>query len=258
MKIAIDIDNTVFTNNSIIYRFLNNRQHLGNLEDSELKFDKVEKQGTNSIIKKIFPFLNPSKYIAFKDAVDIINLLFENGHEIVFLSNRPAALKKPTLELLDKFGIKYDSLILGCKNKHLFCKDYGIDVIIDDQEKTCINASKTGTRAICFNPTHNSISGDDKSHLKNLYHARTWNTIEHMISYIDAFQLFTDGFNVFSEEARDNRLIEFFKATKPLYREMVFSKYATAHKLKPYIKPETIFSTADDLLHELEKNDKTK
>ena len=79
-----------------------------------------------------------------------------------------------------------------------------------------------------------------------------------MISYIDAFQLFTDGFNVFSEEARDNRLIEFFKATKPLYREMVFSKYATAHKLKPYIKPETIFSTADDVLHELEKNNKTK
>ena len=44
MKIAIDIDNTVFTNNSIIYRFLNNRQHLANLEDTELKFDKVEKQ----------------------------------------------------------------------------------------------------------------------------------------------------------------------------------------------------------------------
>ena len=110
MKIAIDIDNTVFTNNSIIYRFLNNRQHLGNLEDSELKFDKVEKQETKSIIKKIFPFLNPSNYIAFKDSIDIINLLFENGHEIVFLSNRPAALKKPTLELLDKFGVKYDSL----------------------------------------------------------------------------------------------------------------------------------------------------
>ena len=80
MKIAIDIDNTVFTNNSIIYRFLNNRQHLGSLEDTELKYDKVEKHKAKTSIKNLFPFLNPSKYVAFKDSVDFINSLFEAGY----------------------------------------------------------------------------------------------------------------------------------------------------------------------------------
>ena len=258
MKIAIDIDNTVFTNNSIIYRFLNNRQHLGSLEDTELKYDKVEKHKTKPSLKNLFPFLNPSKYVAFKDSVDVINLLFDNGHEIVFLSNRPTLLKSSTLKLLDRFKIKYDSLFLGCKNKHLFCTQYGIDVLIDDQEKTCSNAAKTGTRAICFNPTRNTINYDNETFVASLYHARSWHTIEHMVSYMDTFNLFTDGYNVFSEQARENRLVEFFKGIKPLYREMVLSKYAPSHELKPYAKPTTRISTPEEMLRELENRDKIK
>ena len=259
MKIAIDIDNTVFTNNSIIYKFLNNQQSLGTIDATELEYSKIEPTiPQKGLIKKIFPFINPSKFVAFKDSIDVINLLFENGHEIVFLSNRPSILKGPTLELLDRFGVKYDSLILGCKNKHLFCKDFEVDVLIDDQEKTCLNAARTGTKAICFNPHYNSINNDNKDLVARLYHARTWNVIEHMISYMDVFQLFTDGFNAYSEGARENRLLEFFKTSKPLYRELVLSKYSETHKLKPYVSPTTIVALPDELLRELEQKGNSK
>ena len=255
MKIAIDIDNTVFTNNSIIYRFLNNRQHLGSLEDTELKYDKVEKHQTKPSIKNFFPFLNPSKYVAFKDSIDVINSFFDQGHEIMFLSNRPTMLKGSTLELLDKFGVMYDSLILGCKNKHLFCQKYGVDVLIDDQEKTCLNTAKLGTRTICFNPNHNYITSSNKNFPPNLYHARTWKTIEHMVSYMDVFQLFTDGYNVLNDDVRESRLVEFFKAARPLYRELIISKYADKHSLKTYVTPRTTFLTPEDILRKLEKQD---
>ena len=66
MKIAIDIDNTVFTNNSIIYKLLNNVQILGDKNDTTLEFSKVSPKPipTKGLLKKIFPFdpLAESKY----------------------------------------------------------------------------------------------------------------------------------------------------------------------------------------------------
>ena len=68
MKIAIDIDNTVFTNNSIIYKLLNNVQILGDKNDTTLEFSKVSLKPipTKGLLKKIFPFINPSKFVAYR------------------------------------------------------------------------------------------------------------------------------------------------------------------------------------------------
>ena len=233
MKIAIDIDNTVFTNNSIIYKLLNNVQILGDKNDTTLEFSKVSPKPipTKGLLKKIFPFINPSKFVAYRDSVDVINLMFEKGHEIVFVSNRPTLLKGPTLELLERFDIKYDALILGCKNKHTFCKHFGIDLLIDDQQKNCVNVANIGIDAICLDHKTDYINITDEKQ-KHLFHATCWKSVEHMISYIDHFSFTTKGINAYNDDLRTKTLVDFFKSAKPLYREIVLSKYFKEHMLK--------------------------
>ena len=239
MKIAIDIDNTVFTNNSIIYKLLNTVQHLGDKNDTTLEFSKISPKPipTKGVLKKIFPFINPSKFVAYKDSVEVINLMFEKGHEIVFVSNRPALLKGPTLELLERFDVKYDALILGCKNKHTFCKQFGIDLLIDDQRKNCTNVASVGIDAICLDHKITDFTYTDEKQ-KHLFHASSWKSVEHMISYIDHFSFTTKGINAFNDDLRTKTIIDFFRSAKPLYREIVLSKYFKDHLLKseiPYV-----------------------
>ena len=122
MKIAVDIDNTLFTCKSVIYKVLNKTQKVGKPNAKKLVF-KIVEPGTNnnkSLLRLLFPMFNPSNYYAFKDALETLEKWRDQGHEVILLTNRPskiATMKKATLDLLDYFDVKYDKLVMGCKNK---------------------------------------------------------------------------------------------------------------------------------------------
>ena len=83
MKIAIDIDNTVFTNNSIIYKLLNSVQHLGDKSDTTLEFSKISPKPipTKGVLKKIFPYLVPETYLTdeeIEEALSATRELFDH------------------------------------------------------------------------------------------------------------------------------------------------------------------------------------
>ncbi len=153
MIIAIDIDNTLFTCNSIVYKVLNKIQKVGKPDAKNLTYKTVTPEGktSQSFLRLIFPMLNAKKFTALEGALETLTQWKKEGHEIVLLTNRPAkikAMKNATLALLDYHNVAYDKLVMGCKNKHLFCKQFGIPLLIDDNEQNCVNANSKGVTSI--------------------------------------------------------------------------------------------------------------
>ncbi len=185
MKIAIDIDNTLFTCNSIIYKILNKVQRIGKPDDNKLTFKTVSSDGkiSKSFLNFVFPFLNPKKYVAFEHALQTLKSWHKAGHEIILLSNRPANLKfirNSTLKLLKKHDVKYSELVIGCKNKNLFCEKYNVDILIDDNPQNCLKSAVCGIKTFYFNPDlskNNSIN--------NLFQVRDWKAISTMFNIIN-------------------------------------------------------------------------
>lgn len=185
MKIAIDIDNTLFTCNSIIYKILNKVQRIGKPDDNKLTFKTVSSDGkiSKSFLNFVFPFLNPKKYVAFEHALQTLESWHKAGHEIILLSNRPANLKfirNSTLKLLKKHDVKYSELVIGCKNKNLFCEKYNVDILIDDQPLNCLKAAKSGIKSIFLTQNFEHLET-----INNLFHAKNWNAISTLVKLID-------------------------------------------------------------------------
>lgn len=187
MKIAIDIDNTMFTSKSVIYQVLNKIQKLGSPKAKKLKFKTIQKNESKEnlgFINFILPIFHPKSYVAFKDAVETINEWLMEGNEIILLSNRPSkikALKTATLKLLEKFNVKYSKLVLGCKNKHLYCKEFGVDLLIDDKLQTCLNCAKNDIFSICINEQKKCEP------TKNLFFAENWKSVNSLFRLIEYF-----------------------------------------------------------------------
>ncbi len=153
MIIAIDIDNTLFTCNSIVYKVLNKIQKVGKPDAKDLTYHTVSHEGkiSESFLRLLFPMLNAKKFKALDGALETLEHWRNQGHEIVLLTNRPAkikAMKNATLALLKYHNVTYDKLVMGCKNKHLFCKQFGIPLLVDDNEQNCNNAISKGITAI--------------------------------------------------------------------------------------------------------------
>lgn len=225
MKIAVDIDNTLFTCKSVIYKVLNKTQKVGKPNAKKLVF-KIVEPGTNnnkSLLRLLFPMFNPSKYYAFKDALETLEKWRDQGHEVILLTNRPskiATMKKATLDLLDYFDVKYDKLVMGCKNKHLFCKEYGISMLIDDNKQNCINAGRKGIIALHFDPNNKS-----KLTKNSILYVNSWKNIQFYTDLID-YSLIKNM--PVTEQVREEKLnkitsiIDKFK--KPIYDEIIYSK----------------------------------
>lgn len=153
-KIGIDLDKTLFSCNSIIYRWMNTFNfNRGKILNYHVITD--EKIYKCSVINKIFKFLNPNEYTFYTNTVKTINELSQRGYEIYFVSNRPCfkSVVAMTVDVLKRSGVKYDKLILGCNNKVDFVKFARLDYFIDDIEMTCKSVQKeTSAIPILFSP----------------------------------------------------------------------------------------------------------
>lgn len=185
MVIAIDIDNTLFTCNSIVYKVMNKIQKVGKPDAKELTYKTVDNTGkvSQSFLRLLFPMLNPKKFVALDDALETLQEWKKQGHEIILLTNRPAkikAMKNATLALLDYHNVNYDKLVMGCKNKHLFCKQFGVPLLIDDNKQNCENAISKGISAIriCDENKNNDPNG-------NMFHVNNWKGVKLYVDFVE-------------------------------------------------------------------------
>lgn len=161
MKVAIDIDNTLLRCKSLLYKIASKLEQKGSFKLSNTPIEISHDESKNFSNEKkhiIFGALgNIDKYEEIDGAVETINKLAESGHQIVFLSNRPniRLLNNIVLTWLENKKVKYDFVIINCGNKVEFCKKHGVDLLIDDSVRNCVEAQKNGISTILFGKPEN-------------------------------------------------------------------------------------------------------
>lgn len=80
--------------------------------------------------------------------------------------------RKDNKKSLEKFNIPYDSLNLHISNKLEFCKENGIDLLIEDSYETCKETMNNGIKSILMTTKMNRDIEDEE-----IVRAKNWNEI---------------------------------------------------------------------------------
>jgi len=189
MKIAIDLDRTVFACKSIIY-YIANKYKLKDTENNPLEYQVVDVSKVGEGFDPLF-FLklkNPNAYWEIDGAVETLKKWNERGYEITFLSSRPnfKGQQRSAVYWMAKHGIKYDNLVLACKNKAQFCKKYSFDLLIDDMIHNCNSARKVGMDAIWIENEKNKFLSEYKH--DGVLTARNWDDVDKHVVRIENFK----------------------------------------------------------------------
>ncbi len=158
MKIGIDIDDTVAnTDEKIIEEALKyDKEYVkgrGFKDKNAYTFmekfywNVMDVDGFMNVIRKgkFFSEINP-----ISDAVSYVNKLYEEGNDIYFITRRSNNLKTKmmTKKWLKKNGFKFHKLVMGGEDKATMCKDIGIDIFIDNDEKNVRKVGNLGIKSI--------------------------------------------------------------------------------------------------------------
>lgn len=179
MIIAIDIDNTCITNDSFLYKVFDKTQRVISLGcKTPVKLCKNIKYKP-TILNKFVGIFNSKKYYQINDAAKVIKEL-KKEHTIIMLSSRPYAIKEMrylTQRNLADEGIEPDAVFLNCSDKAQFCKDFKVNILIDDNIRHCRQTNQLeNTKTIWFN------SKSYNEH--NVYTVDKWNEVAQCIELI--------------------------------------------------------------------------
>ena len=153
MRIAVDIDKTLVDCKSLLYKIINAK--LSNQNGTKkLKYFEVEDRNPNikGIISRISRMYKEEYYTMCDNSNEMINKLYDEGHEIVLLSSRPKgkSLISALIKCVNIFDIKFSKIVVSCNNKIEYCKENNIDVLVDNSYITCLNANRRGIKTICY------------------------------------------------------------------------------------------------------------
>ena len=181
MKIAIDIDKTLFECKSALYEFASKIEGAMTIKppSTPVFLDKSSIIKKNIKARNLFGRIgNPEYYSEIDGSVEFINKLASDGRQITFLSSRPnmRTMNNVVLTWLEKNKVEYDFLVVGCSNKAKFCQKYGIGILIDDNIHNCLNASKVGVETILLD-TKGKFEQSDVVKKYGIHHARNWNAV---------------------------------------------------------------------------------
>lgn len=186
MKIGIDIDDTIaFTSKKIM--------------DEALEYDRLYVNGKGFKNKDASTFMEMfywnvldinsfwkfmgNKYYRFiepiLDASTYINKLYEDKHEIVFITRRKKDFntKNITQKWLKMNNFKYNKLFLGVSDKGKLCSEENIDLFIDNEEKNIYNVLDYGIDCILFGTDYNKDE-------KELFRLESWKEIYDYINEV--------------------------------------------------------------------------
>ena len=148
MRIGIDIDDTICkTTETLEPELIKYDKEVlrgSGIIHPELKyFGKFDwtKEEKNEFKKKyIKDILKNSSYK--KDALEIINKLYNEGFEIIYITARNSSIygSKTTKDWLIKNGFPITKLIMDGDEKGSICAENKIDFFIDDSKKHCKEA----------------------------------------------------------------------------------------------------------------------
>jgi len=185
MKIAIDIDKTIFNCNTVLYKLINT--YLINQDlNKKLKYKVVDLDEYSLYINKIIKFFskmhNPDFYVIEKEASDTIKKWIDKGDEIILLSSRPSAksLVGALLICLKKYEVPFTQVVVSCNNKASYCKKENIDVLIDDSHYICNNAKQIGIESIWYIAKYNN-QPEKKPSIDYLKTAKSWKEIDEQL-----------------------------------------------------------------------------
>lgn len=173
MKIGIDIDDTTFLTVKSMLKYADifeeeisgaptNRDSFGLIKDryylkvlygwdEKTKFAFFDKYYKNVLEEcTMLPYAN-----------EVIQKLKKEGNSIHFITARLMNIKgcdteEITKNSLDTFNIPYDSLNLHISDKLTFCKEQGIDILIEDSYETCRELTENGIKSILMTTKMNA------------------------------------------------------------------------------------------------------
>ena len=161
MNIGIDIDDTIANTYDVLFKYLQeytkddiiedrdrtNKDALAQMYHTKLSSEE-NRQGKDFFDKyyeKAVINVEPKE-----QAVEMVNILKEEGNQIYFITARFSSEKfdveKLTKEWLAKYNIQYDKLILNSQNKLLAATENHIDIFIDDNIKHCTAMTNAGIK----------------------------------------------------------------------------------------------------------------
>ena len=160
MKIGIDIDGVIldFEGELRVQAELNDvknlkRNSIVNEKETffQAKYEWSEDEVEDFIARQ---FLKVSRECNFKSgAIEVINLLKKEGHELIIISSRGGLIKEmkniAEVRLAEK-GLKFDKYFFVAKDKAKICKEEDIDIMIDDYYKTCKSLSDNKINTLYF------------------------------------------------------------------------------------------------------------
>lgn len=178
MRLGIDVDDTI-TNSweSLMPHYATCFDvPLKELQQSKPYYKSVQHKVTLDeyfdMVLSIYDSVIPN--VPLKEhAKEVINKLYDEGYEIIFITARGRGHTDPykqTKDYLDKHCIKYHKIIVDATDKAKVCQQEKIDLFIDDSLRNCKIVSQLGIETILFERYYNE---DDQQ----FHHVKSWNEI---------------------------------------------------------------------------------
>ena len=153
MKVMVDLDRVVFECPSFLY-WLGNVVFTRSNQKRRLRYCEVDAARVRDCFNSLFIFKEsqPQFFTQVDNSIDVLKKWHEQGIEIHFVSSRPRlrSLQKSAVVWLAENEIEYERLVYACTNKSLYCKQEGIDIMIDDTLQNCVDARKKGVASVWF------------------------------------------------------------------------------------------------------------
>lgn len=176
MRIGIDLDDTLVDTVKTVKRII--EENNCNLETANYrKWKTVDKQNFFDKFGEA-TFLNG---VINDGAIDVINKLKSDGHELWIVTARNNAFCKKGIEYSKQFlknnNINVDKDYFSVSPKGKFCADNNIDILIDDSTYQCNSVLESGKKAILFDSEFNQEC--------NIPRALNWEEVYRLIKQME-------------------------------------------------------------------------
>ena len=168
LKIGVDYDGVVLDSESWFAYEFEKFMFENGIEIMTRKNRSVQKNydfsniPTDSKIHELMTSENFAKEVdrigtisAFMPGVfEMLRTLRDRGHELVLITARGALCMdievNATKKQLAEVGFKFDHEFYGASNKAKICIEQGIDIMIDDDNKNCLQLGQAGIKTLYF------------------------------------------------------------------------------------------------------------
>ncbi len=166
MRIGIDVDDTICSTNETILVEVDkyDKEVLGGTGIKNIKaYEFTEmmgwpKEGKGKFFKDRLEYIMSISPIK-ENAIHYINKLYDEGHEIYFITYRKdkyiADPYKLTKDYLERHNIKYHKLIANSGDKGIVAYNNKIDLFIDDNPSHCSDVELYGIKVLLFESLYN-------------------------------------------------------------------------------------------------------